>query len=662
MNLEFHLPLVLDLCLKSSAILLAAFAIAGIARKTSAARRHLIWLAAFTTLAILPLTVAISPRWSWSLQRPASISSIIVNSIPIAESAPAAAPERKIWKSPSWPTTATAAWLAGALLLLIRQAAGFWKLRTLRQQSSLITSGPAVELAAEFGDAEMRQSPLCTVPLTWGWRRPVVVLPESASSWPKAQLRGALAHEFGHIARRDFLLRQLAQIVRAFYWPNPFVWLAIRALHRTQEQACDDLALQHGASPKGYAMQLLEAARLLSTSLCAPSQAVAMALPSTLEGRVRAIVDEHRDRSSAGLRPSLAAVFAGIVALTGSAFAQVKSAPSEAATDQQILIEMKIIEAPEGALGVMSEGGQPRVRALQGDEFQTEMRKLAQNKDATLLSAPKITALHNQRATIEIGSTEVPSKAAGIKIEVLPLVGRDELQLDLNFKYRRPGRDETAPVPDDATQTTSLKTRVAFRQGMSIFLGGLSAEKGRSIVLVVTASKVKAVATGEPRKSPPSQKDFGKWVPEKPGFVTSPYAPDAGAIDVRGFPPDTQVKDPYTGKIFLVPNPAPENAPDTPANADQLAETPIDIKADTLRTENGISFADGGVVLTHGSAKITGDRLRYDPKKHEVEVTGSARLENDSNVVTCEKIFFWLDTGKVQTEGPSKTVMKTLAR
>ena len=46
---------------------------------------------------------------------------------------------------------------------------------------------------------------------------------------------------------------------------------------------------------------------------------------------------------------------------------------------------------------------------------------------------------------------------------------------------------------------------------------------------------------------------YGKPVPGKPGFVTRPYSPDAGLVDVRGYPPGTQVKDPYTGKIFLVP-------------------------------------------------------------------------------------------------------------
>ena len=38
----------------------------------------------------------------------------------------------------------------------------------------------------------------------------------------------------------------------------------------------------------------------------------------------------------------------------------------------------------------------------------------------------------------------------------------------------------------------------------------------------------------------------------KPGFVTSPHG-GSGYIDARGFPPGTEVKDPYSGKTFLVP-------------------------------------------------------------------------------------------------------------
>jgi hypothetical protein len=42
-------------------------------------------------------------------------------------------------------------------------------------------------------------------------------------------------------------------------------------------------------------------------------------------------------------------------------------------------------------------------------------------------------------------------------------------------------------------------------------------------------------------------------VPNKPGLVTSPYAPKQGLVDVRGFPSGTEVTDPYTGKVFLTP-------------------------------------------------------------------------------------------------------------
>src|SRR5881409_3551882 len=46
---------------------------------------------------------------------------------------------------------------------------------------------------------------------------------------------------------------------------------------------------------------------------------------------------------------------------------------------------------------------------------------------------------------------------------------------------------------------------------------------------------------------------YGTPVPGKPGLVTSPFAPDNGYVDVTGFPPGTEVEDPYTGKIFLTP-------------------------------------------------------------------------------------------------------------
>jgi hypothetical protein len=46
---------------------------------------------------------------------------------------------------------------------------------------------------------------------------------------------------------------------------------------------------------------------------------------------------------------------------------------------------------------------------------------------------------------------------------------------------------------------------------------------------------------------------YGIPVPGHKGMVTSPYSPEGNYIDVSAFPPGSAVKDPYTGKVFLVP-------------------------------------------------------------------------------------------------------------
>lgn len=64
---------------------------------------------------------------------------------------------------------------------------------------------------------------------------------------------------------------------------------------------------------------------------------------------------------------------------------------------------------------------------------------------------------------------------------------------------------------------------------------------------------VRAADGVPPSKKPRRDLPYGIPVPNKAGFVTSPYAPKAGFVDVRNFPSGTEVKDPYTGKTFLTP-------------------------------------------------------------------------------------------------------------
>jgi hypothetical protein len=61
----------------------------------------------------------------------------------------------------------------------------------------------------------------------------------------------------------------------------------------------------------------------------------------------------------------------------------------------------------------------------------------------------------------------------------------------------------------------------------------------------------------EPKPPPPTQASStfptAKAVPDKPGYVFSPFDSGGRYVDVSGYTPGTKVKDPWTDKIFIVP-------------------------------------------------------------------------------------------------------------
>lgn len=60
-----------------------------------------------------------------------------------------------------------------------------------------------------------------------------------------------------------------------------------------------------------------------------------------------------------------------------------------------------------------------------------------------------------------------------------------------------------------------------------------------------------APAPPPPAPPKPAAPEYAKRVPGKPNWIKSPY--DGKILDATGFPPGTEVKDPQTGKIMLVP-------------------------------------------------------------------------------------------------------------
>jgi hypothetical protein len=108
-------------------------------------------------------------------------------------------------------------------------------------------------------------------------------------------------------------------------------------------------------------------------------------------------------------------------------------------------------------------------------------------------------------------------------------------------------RHATAEVTDIQSATNGVSTNALTDTNAS-----LVDTNGAVTNAITSPSNPFATPTPVPAAAP-RDLPYGTPVPGKPGYVTSPHSPNAGYVDVRGFPPGSEVKDPYSGKIFLVP-------------------------------------------------------------------------------------------------------------
>ncbi|MCX6569081.1 MAG: M56 family metallopeptidase [Candidatus Aminicenantes bacterium] len=155
-------------------------------------------------------------------------------------------------------------WAAGLIVLFLRLAIGLAGAVKLTAQGTAL-GDPAWRLLLERFKAlvslrrniRLRGHPEILVPMTWGFRKPVVLMPAGADAWTEEERSSALFHELSHIKRADFLVMLLVRTSLAAFWFNPLCWIVYRELRKEQEIACDELVLRAGIRPSTYAASLL---------------------------------------------------------------------------------------------------------------------------------------------------------------------------------------------------------------------------------------------------------------------------------------------------------------------------------------------------------------------------------------------------------------------
>lgn len=118
----------------------------------------------------------------------------------------------------------------------------------------------------------IRKTGAVDTPLTYGLRKPVILLPENLDLAEKATIEYVLEHEYTHIRRFDQLYKFIMVLAVCIHWWNPLVWVMLYFFNRDIELSCDERVIGHFGTKekKAYAMALLrmEERRPRSETFC----------------------------------------------------------------------------------------------------------------------------------------------------------------------------------------------------------------------------------------------------------------------------------------------------------------------------------------------------------------------------------------------------------
>jgi bla regulator protein BlaR1 len=189
-----------------------------------------------------------------------------------------------------------AAWAVCAGLLGLRMAFGLaWIGHLMRAPSTdAVWQARLSHLAERFGirrDVRLRVVRDLASPVTAGWWRPVVLVPASLlSGMPPELLEALLAHELAHVARHDYLVNLLQNVIEALLFYHPAVWWLSRRIRVERELVADAVAAERLGAPRRLAQALAELERLQP----GPSGLALAASGGDLAARVRRLVRPER--------------------------------------------------------------------------------------------------------------------------------------------------------------------------------------------------------------------------------------------------------------------------------------------------------------------------------------------------------------------------------
>ena len=97
-------------------------------------------------------------------------------------------------------------------------------------------------------------------PVPLGWLDPAVIFPRRFERMDESQQRAIACHELLHVARRDWLMNLLEELVLALFWFHPAIWWVVRSIRLSREQVVDGEVVALTGARKPYLHALLEIA------------------------------------------------------------------------------------------------------------------------------------------------------------------------------------------------------------------------------------------------------------------------------------------------------------------------------------------------------------------------------------------------------------------